>query len=179
MRPLLTGTGDVVLESSVGGFHIMELRGESWIIERGAYWASDDEIQVSAYRERMLNALWAGDGFIDFCTRVTGEGRVALTARGPTREVELATGETFAAEGKGVVIARSAEATYRVRRPARSLIGSWLSGERALRVFTGPGRAGPDRRRAATLLGRLHAGEARRAARSGQCAAPARAEAGA
>lgn len=140
VRPVLTGTGDVVLESSVGGFHIMELRGESWIIERGAYWASDDEIHVSVYRERMLNALWAGDGFIDFCTRVAGDGRVVLTARGPTREMELGDGETYAAEGKGVVIARSADVTYRVRRPARSLLGSWLSGERALRVFKGPGR---------------------------------------
>jgi uncharacterized protein (AIM24 family) len=88
----------------------------------------------------MMNAFWAGDGFIDFCTRVAGHGVVVLTARGPTEEVTLGAGESYAAETKGAVIARSAEVSYRVKRPARSLIGSWLSGERALRVFTGPGR---------------------------------------
>lgn len=139
VRPTLTGTGEVELEASVGGFHILELDGEEWIIESGAYWASDDEIRVGAYRERVMNAFWAGDGFIDFCTRVSGRGKVVLTARGPTERVMLAAGESFAAESKGAVIARSAEVTYRVKRPARSLIGSWLSGERSLRVFTGPG----------------------------------------
>ncbi|WP_431280849.1 AIM24 family protein [Humitalea sp. 24SJ18S-53] len=140
VRPTLTGTGEVVLESSVGGFHIFEMQGEEWILEPGAYWASDDEIRVGAYRERMLNVLFAGDGLIDYCTRVSGQGRVVLTARGPAEEIVLAEGETFAAEAKGVVIARSAGITYRVRRPMRSILRSWISGEKSLRIFTGPGR---------------------------------------
>jgi uncharacterized protein (AIM24 family) len=140
VRPLLVGTGEIELEASVGGFHILDLGGAEWIIESGAYWASDDEIAVGVYRERMLNSFWAGDGFIDFCTRVAGQGKVVLTARGPTEEIELAEGQSYAAETKGAVIARTAEVRYRVRRPAASFVGSWLSGERSLRVFTGPGR---------------------------------------
>jgi len=140
VRPMLTGTGDIELESSVGGFHILDVSGTDWILEAGAYWASDDEVAVGAYRERVLNVFFAGDGLIDYCTRVSGQGRVVLTARGPTEEIDLAEGEAFASEGKGVVIARSASITYRVRRPARSLLGSWISGEKSLRVFTGPGR---------------------------------------
>jgi uncharacterized protein (AIM24 family) len=140
VRPILNGTGEIELEASVGGFHILDLQGEKWIIESGAYWASDDEIQVGAYRERMLNSFWAGDGFIDFCTRVAGHGKVVLTARGPTEEIALGEGQSYGAETRGAVIARTAEIRYRVRRPARSLIGSWLSGERSLRVYTGPGR---------------------------------------
>jgi uncharacterized protein (AIM24 family) len=38
------------------------------------------------------------------------------------------------------VIARSGSVRYVLRRPAKSLIGSWISGERLLRVFEGPGR---------------------------------------
>jgi uncharacterized protein (AIM24 family) len=140
VRPLLHGTGDVLLESSVGGFHVLEMRDEEWIIERGGYWASDNEISIGVYRERMLNSFWSGDGFIDFCTRAKGSGTLVLTARGPTREVTLGDGERYAAEGRGVVIARTADIHYRVRRPARGIIGSWLSGEGALKVFTGPGR---------------------------------------
>jgi uncharacterized protein (AIM24 family) len=140
VRPTLTGTGVVVLESSVGGFHILEMRGEEWIIERGGYWASDNEIAVGVHRERVLNAFWAGDGFIDFHTRVRGRGKLVLTTRGPAQEITLAEGECYAAEARGVVIARTSGVAYRVRRPARTLLGSWLVGERILRVFVGPGR---------------------------------------
>ncbi len=140
VRPTLTGTGEVVLESSVGGFHIFAMQGEEWILEPGAYWASDDEIRVGAYRERMLNVFFAGDGLIDYCTRVSGVGQVVLTARGPAQEIVLEPGETFAAEAKGVVIARSTGIIYRVRRPMRSFLRSWISGEKSLRIFTGPGR---------------------------------------
>lgn len=52
----------------------------------------------------------------------------------------LADGETFAAEAKGVVIARSFGITQRVRRPISSFLQSWISGEKSLPVFTAPGR---------------------------------------
>ena len=89
VRPTLTGSGEVVLESSVGGFHVLELRGEEWIVERGAYWASDDEVSVGVFRERAMNAFWSGDGFIDFHTRVRGHGRLVLTCRGPAQEITI------------------------------------------------------------------------------------------
>jgi uncharacterized protein (AIM24 family) len=98
VRPIISGTGEVVLESSLGGFHVFETGGEEWILERGAYWASDNEVRVGAYREKVLNALFAGDGFIDFATRVSGEGQVVLCARGPVAEITLARGERYAAE---------------------------------------------------------------------------------
>jgi uncharacterized protein (AIM24 family) len=140
VRPTLTGTGQVLLESSVGGFHVFHTGGEDWILERGAYWASDDEVRVGAYRERVLNVVFAGDGLIDYATRVSGAGQVVLNARGPTEEITLGQDEIYACEGRGVVIARTLRVAYSIRRPARSLIGSWISGERSLRVFAGPGR---------------------------------------
>jgi uncharacterized protein (AIM24 family) len=140
IRPMLTGTGDVILESSTGGFHILAVKDEEWILEAGAYWASDNEIKVGTYRERMLNSFFAGDGFIDFCTRISGRGKVVLTARGPVHEVTLGEGEVYAAESRGVVIARTRGIDYRLKRPTRSLLGYWLAGEHLLRVFTGPGR---------------------------------------
>jgi len=140
VRPTLTGSGDVVLESSVGGFHVFQAGGEAWILERGAYWASDAGVAVGVYRERVMNAFWAGDGLVDYATRIEGEGQVVVTTRGPAEELLLGPGETFACEARGVVIARTAGIQYRIRRPERSYLGSWLSGERALRVYTGPGR---------------------------------------
>src|SRR5262245_51265188 len=41
IRPRYTGTGEVYLTPSFGGYHTVELDGEAWILENGAYWASD------------------------------------------------------------------------------------------------------------------------------------------
>ena len=49
-RPTYTGTGVVTLLSSLGGFHVMDLKDESWILERGAYWASEGSVDVSFHR---------------------------------------------------------------------------------------------------------------------------------
>ena len=46
-RPTYTGTGVVTLESSLGGFHVLHLDNEEWILEKGAYWASDGAIDIS------------------------------------------------------------------------------------------------------------------------------------
>ena len=55
-RPTYTGTGVVTLESSLGGFHMLELGGESWILERGAYWASEDKKELSKQLDKLENA---------------------------------------------------------------------------------------------------------------------------
>ena len=57
-RPAYSGTGVVTLESSLGGFHILDLRQETWILEPGTYWASEDSVDLSFHRERFLTAIW-------------------------------------------------------------------------------------------------------------------------
>jgi uncharacterized protein (AIM24 family) len=46
-----TGTGELFLEPSFGGFHVLEGGGQTWIAESGAYWASEMEITVDVHRE--------------------------------------------------------------------------------------------------------------------------------
>lgn len=138
-RPTYTGTGVVTLESSLGGYHILELEGESWILERGTYWASDGSVDVSFHRERFWTSLMIGEGPIFLQTRVTGHGKVALTTRGPVREVTLGDGESMMAEGPSV-IARTAEVAFKIRRPTRNFWGFLTAGEGWLRAYRGPGR---------------------------------------
>src|SRR5262245_50943412 len=38
IRPSYSGTGEVHLEPSLGGFHILELKNEQWVLESGSYW---------------------------------------------------------------------------------------------------------------------------------------------
>ncbi len=137
-RPAYTGTGVVTLESSLGGYHILDLTGESWILERGTYWASDGSVDVSFHRERILTSLLAGAGLVLLQTRVTGHGKVALTTRGPVREVTLEEGQSMLAEGQSV-IARTAGVSFRVQRPTTNLLGFLTSGEGWLRAYRGPG----------------------------------------
>ena len=138
IRPRYTGTGQIFLSASSGGYHVFDVVDEAWILEDGAYWASDDEVELGLHREPMVTSFWAGEGFIDFQTRISGQGRVVLNAAGPVQEVELK-GERLAVEGK-LVMARTEGVKYGIRRPTRSIIGYWLSGEELVRTYSGSGK---------------------------------------
>ena len=139
-RPTYTGTGVITLECSLGGYRILELQGESWILERGSYWPSDGAIDVSFHRERVLTSLEAGEGLVYLQTRVSGRGKVALTTRGPVKELTLGTGQSMIVEGRSV-IARTSDVTFRMRRPTKNLLGILTAREGWwLRAYEGPGR---------------------------------------
>src|SRR5687767_6450248 len=59
-RPTYAGTGEVYLEPSFGNFHVFELGASEWIVERGAYWASDSSIEVEVHRDDTLTSLLSG-----------------------------------------------------------------------------------------------------------------------
>lgn len=138
VRPAYTGTGDIFLEPSSGGYHVFEVAGESWVLENGAYWASEASVELGLFRERMLTSFWAGEGFIDYQTLLSGYGTVVVNAPGPVEELVI-DGQRVVVEGRRV-IARTRGLVYRVRRPAGSIWGSWLSGESSVRVFEGSGK---------------------------------------
>ena len=139
IRPSYTGTGAVYLESTFGGFHVVEVTGEKWILENGAYWASEDSLAISVHRERMLTSFWAGEGFIDWQTMLSGRGKMVVCTQSPIEDLALAPGQRLVANGK-YVLGRTADVTYRIQRPARTLMDTYMSGEGYCRTFEGPGR---------------------------------------
>jgi uncharacterized protein (AIM24 family) len=138
-RPIYAGTGVITLESSLGGFHVLELDGESWILERGTYWASEGSIDVKYHREHVKTSIWAGEGPLYLQTRVTGHGKIALATRGPVEEHTLEEGQRIVSEGK-YVICRTGDVKFSVRRPTKNFFGRFTSGEGLARVYEGPGR---------------------------------------
>ena len=89
-RPTFTGTGTLYTESTLGGFHVLDLDGsESWVVESGAFWASESKVHQTFGRERIMTSLRTGEGFLDFQTKVSGQGKVMLHATGPVEEVVL------------------------------------------------------------------------------------------
>jgi uncharacterized protein (AIM24 family) len=137
-RPSYTGTGEVFLESSFGGFHVFEIHDESWILDRGAYWASEGSVKLSAHREAFLTALFAGEGLIYLQTQVSGQGKVVLCSQGPVEEFTL-NNEMIEADGN-YVIARTSSISFKIKRTTRSILGAWTSGEGANRVYEGKGK---------------------------------------
>lgn len=138
IRPVFSGTGRVVLESSPGGFHVFEINEKPWILERGSYWASESGVSIGISREKVLNSFWSGTGLIEYYTLAAGRGKVVLNSPGPVEEIDLGE-EEFACDGHKV-IARSSRVQYWLRRPSNSIVSSWLTGEKMLRVYRGPGR---------------------------------------
>jgi uncharacterized protein (AIM24 family) len=137
-RPTYTGTGELFLEPSFGGFHVVELDGETWILESGAYFASESGVSVDVHREQTLTALRSGEGLVDFQTKVSGRGRVVIATPGPVEETRL-DGERMVVDGR-CVLAREASVSYSAGRATKSLVGTVTSGEGLVRTYEGRGR---------------------------------------
>jgi len=139
LRPRYSGTGTVYLDSTLGSYHVMKVQpGERWILDRRCFWASDGEVKLSVHRERMLTAFWAGQGLIWYKTALKGEGQVALSVDGPIEEFSLEN-DRLVTDGP-FVVAHTSGITLRIRRPARSFISCWLSGQRYLLSYEGTGK---------------------------------------
>ena len=136
---MYAGSGVITLESSLGGYHVLELDSETWLLERGAYWASDGTEEVGFHREPVSRGVLAGEGPVYLLTRVRGVGRVALTTRGPVFEHQLQPGERVVCDGS-LVIARTGDVRFRVRRVTDNLIGFLTAGEGWVRAYEGTGR---------------------------------------
>ena len=138
-RPTYRGTGIVTLESSLGGFHVLDLQDETWILEPGTYWASDDEIKISYHREPIMTSIYAGEGLIYLQTKVSGTGKVVVTTRGPVEMIELEPGKKVAVDGQSV-ICRTKDVSFKIRRSTKNWLGRLTSGEGRIRVYEGPGK---------------------------------------
>lgn len=138
IRPIYRGTGEIFLESSFGGFHMFDLKGEDWILENGVYWASEGSVALAVKRERMWTSIWAGEGVIDWQTKLTGRGTAVINTPGPIQHLTLGKGQRVVANGK-YILARTSTVGYRIQRPTKSMIGAFIAGEGYCRFYEGPG----------------------------------------
>ncbi|MBW4594865.1 MAG: AIM24 family protein [Brasilonema angustatum HA4187-MV1] len=134
-RPTYTGTGELYLEPSLSGFHIIELNGTEWILDKGAYWASDGSVEVSVERNKLFSGLVGGEGL--FQTKVKGRGKVVMVAQGPVEEIHLQN-DRLVVDGN-FAIARTNTLKYRVEKATKSILGSMTSGEFLVNTFEGTG----------------------------------------
>ncbi len=135
VRPRYRGTGTIFLEPTFGHCNILELAGDQWILDKGAFLASDSGVQIDMYTNKSLTGLFGGEGF--FQTSVSGYGKVIYSSRGPVEAINLR-GETLVVDGS-FAVARTASLEFRVEKAVKKLFGSFTSGEGLVNTFTGTG----------------------------------------
>lgn len=135
-KPTISGTGTVYLEPSFGEFTVMELHNETWILDKGAYYASEMGIEVGLWTNKAISGFFSGEGF--FQTQVSGSGKVVVVSNGPLEEINLVN-DRLVVDGS-FAVARTAGIEFTVNKATKGLFSSWTSGEGIVNTFTGTGK---------------------------------------
>jgi uncharacterized protein (AIM24 family) len=135
-RPTYRGTGEIYFGPPIfGEYHILELHGEEWILDRGSYVASDIAVEVGVWRNKALTTVFGGEGW--FQTSVKGTGKVVMQAPGRIERIDLQD-DKLSVDGR-FAIARTANLKFDVQKASKSIFGSLTSGEGLLSTFEGTG----------------------------------------
>lgn len=136
IKPVISGTGMVYLQPSFGEFTILDLQNDEWILDQGAYYASEMGIDIGAFTNKALTAFFSGEKW--FQTVVAGTGKVIIVSAGPLEEVELRN-EKLVVDGR-FGVARTSGVELSVKRASKGLLSSMFSGEGLVNTFTGTGK---------------------------------------
>lgn len=58
VKPRYRGTGEIFLEPTFGEVNIMELNGEAWVLDKGAFLASDRTVEVGMHTNKAMAGLF-------------------------------------------------------------------------------------------------------------------------
>lgn len=136
VKPVIKGSGTVWFEPSFGNFTIMELKGEEWILDKGAYYASEMGIEIGSFTNKSISGLFSGEGF--FQTKVSGHGKVVMLSNGPLETIELSNGK-LVVDGS-FAVARQSSVQLTVSKANKGIFGTLISGEGIVNTFTGTGK---------------------------------------
>jgi len=136
VKPVIRGSGTVWFEPSFGNFTIMDLKGEEWILDKGAYYASEMGIEIGSFTNKSISGLFSGEGF--FQTKISGVGKIVMLSNGPLETVELNNGK-LVVDGS-FAVARQSSVQLTVAKANKGIFGSIISGEGIVNTFTGTGK---------------------------------------
>ncbi|MDG1286640.1 MAG: AIM24 family protein [Rickettsiales bacterium] len=135
-RPVYEGSGKLVLEPSFKNFFELDLKNERYILDRGAYWASDMGVEADMFINKVSTSIFSGEGIIQ--TAVSGTGKVIMQAPGEIEVIDLRN-DRLVIDGS-FAVARSDTLDFSIQQSARSLLGTVTSGEVLVTVLQGTGR---------------------------------------
>ena len=129
------GTGELVLAPPTPGDVIsFELQGKTILAQSGAYLAGALDLELST--QGSFKAMLSGEGL--FLQKISGNGTVFLNSYGAVIEKKLAAGEHYKVD-TGHLVAFEESVTYTLRKAAKGLFSTLVSGEGLVCDFEGPG----------------------------------------
>ena len=135
-RPTYTGNGEVFFgPPTFGEYHIIELDGNSMVLDSGAYVCSDLGIEVGIMRNKGIT-MFSGEGI--WQTTVSGTGTLVYYSEGPIQEVNLVN-STLTVDGN-FAVARDAGLNYEVKMLGKGMISKFAGGEGFVNVISGTGK---------------------------------------
>ena len=142
VKPHFTGSGKVVLEPTY--HHILLEDLKEWesgiVIEDGMFLACEDSITLKGEARKNLSSLVLGNEGI-FNTVLYGDGVAALESPVPIDElVEVRLEDDVLKIDGNMAIAWSPDLEFTVEKATSTLIGSAVSGEGFVNVYTGTGK---------------------------------------
>jgi hypothetical protein len=102
---LCRGSGTLLLQPTSGECVMVELNGEEWALEPGAFLACDPSLSLERYADPTWAALPGAASYS--LIRVAGHGKVLLHSPGPVEKIELK-GETLQVFGPHAVAHKGA-----------------------------------------------------------------------
>jgi uncharacterized protein (AIM24 family) len=135
-RPTYTGKGEVFFgPPTFGEYHIIELDGNSMVLDSGAYICSDLGIEVGIMRNKGIT-MFSGEGI--WQTTVSGTGTLVYYSEGPIQEINLVN-STLTVDGN-FAVARDAGLNYEVKMLGKGVISKFAGGEGFVNVISGTGK---------------------------------------
>lgn len=133
------GDGEAILAPSApGDIELLELSGgNSYFLERGAFLACGEGVNIDTNIQGVSKGLFSGEGF--FLLSATGTGPLAVAAFGAIYELNLAPGQEWIVDN-GHLVAWSHTVNYSVEKATKGWVSSFTSGEGLVCRFRGPGR---------------------------------------
>lgn len=142
VKPLYSGTGYVMLEPTYR--HLLIEKVDEWgsgiVLDDGLFLACDAEIQESiSRRTNISSALLGGEGLFNLC--LSGTGYCVLESPVPREElIQFDLDDSSVKIDGNMAIAWSSSLNFTVEKAANSLVGSALSGEGFVNVYSGTGK---------------------------------------
>ena len=136
VKPRYRGTGEIFLEPTFGEVNLLELSGDTWVLDKGAFLACDRTVEVGMFTNKAMAGLFGGEGF--FQTQVKGHGKVFYMSPGPVQKIVMDGTETLTVDGS-FAVARTASLQFEVAKATKGMFSSCTSGEGIVNKFRGQG----------------------------------------
>jgi uncharacterized protein (TIGR00266 family) len=128
--------GEVTVAPALpGDLYLVDLKGESLMVQSGSYVASGDGVSVDT-KWGGAKTFFASEGLI--MLRVSGQGMAILSSYGAIHEMDLAAGEQYTVD-TGHLVAFTDNMGFKVRAVG-GLKSTLFSGEGLVVDLTGPGK---------------------------------------